>query len=71
MNAAVGSKLVRDRVFMVVDKKGVFQVQKEFPKMATIEFGAVNSKITLKAPGMGDLVFELPNLSGENDKKCT
>ncbi|MEU5130070.1 MOSC domain-containing protein [Streptomyces mobaraensis] len=53
--------LAHDRSFMVVDDEGVFRSQRTDPLLATVspEVGADGALLTLRAPGVGEVVVEV------------
>src|SRR5260370_5814590 len=54
-----------DRHWMVIDEHGVFVSQREQPKLALVEPTLMDDKLTLKAPGMPELVISPEVNDGE------
>jgi uncharacterized protein YcbX len=54
-----------DRHWMVIDEHGVFVSQREQPKLALVEPTLMDDKLTLKAPGMPELVISREVNDGE------
>jgi hypothetical protein len=52
-----------DRHWMVIKENGMFQTQRQLPKMCMIETALDNGELTLSAPGMPELRVE-PNHGG-------
>ena len=55
---------------MVINNAGAYTVQMTHPKMAVIGFKREESKITLSAPEMPDITFDLPADTVENRRRC-
>ena len=55
---------VHDREWMVVDRNGRFVTQREYPRLALVETSALDSRVTLAAPGAG--WCELPDAAAGN-----
>lgn len=62
------SDYLRDRVFMVVDGRCVFQTQRTIPRMVLIHTNVNGNQLTLSAPGMDPIVLDVPE-KGKNQKK--
>jgi len=64
------SKYLRDRIFMVVDDRSVFQTQRTLPKMALIHVAVNDNRITLSSPGYEPLIFIPPQDKPEVRRSC-
>lgn len=53
--------LVSDRRWLVVDESGMFQTQRELPKMSLIQPKPSDSGLTLNAPGMESVAVPKPS----------
>jgi hypothetical protein len=61
---------LRDRIFMVVDSRYVFQTQRTIPRMTFIEVSVNGNQMTLKAQGMGNVTFDIPDDQPALRKSC-
>lgn len=61
---------LRDRVFMVVNEKYVFQTQRTIPKMALIETNVNGNQLILSAPNMDEISVDIPSNSKATTKSC-
>jgi len=73
--STVGLKVTeyfRDRVFMVVDGRYVFQTQRTIPKMSQIQVTVNGNELELAAPGMEGMRVKIPDArsSGVTKKTC-
>lgn len=57
---------IGDRRWMVVDADGVFQTQREFPRLALVQAAVTERGLRLSAPGMPTLDVERPAHNGRD-----
>jgi uncharacterized protein YcbX len=61
------SKYLRDRAFLVVDSKGTFQTQRQFPAMSLIEVKVEGDSLTFTAPSVESITLHMDNLQGGSE----
>lgn len=64
------SNYLRDRIFMVVDSRSVFQTQRTIPKMALINVTINDNRITLSTPTTDPVTFIAPKDTTELRRSC-
>lgn len=65
-----GSDYLRDRVFMVVDGRSVFQTQRTVPKMALIYTAINGNQLTLSTDSESPIVIDIPEYSPNLVRSC-
>lgn len=64
-------ELLRDRIFMIINESGTYQVQMKHPKMTLIAIDFPDDEhVRISAPGMPTIIIDLPKPSANNRRSC-